>query len=77
MDASNWDAGRPVRVRLTRKLAEILNGIDLRRVKPGEELELPAHDAELLIAEGWASPVERADEKASRAPRTHKGAADT
>jgi hypothetical protein len=58
-----------VKIRLNRKLADILNGIDVRRVKAGEELDLSAHDAELLVAEGWASYVERADDKPRRKPR--------
>jgi hypothetical protein len=52
----------PVRVRLTRKFAEALNGIDLSRAKAGEELELSEREAELLVAEGWALPLDTADD---------------
>jgi hypothetical protein len=57
------------KVRLTRKFAQIINGIDLSRVRAGEELELSDHDARLLIAEGWAAPIESADDKPPRQKR--------
>jgi hypothetical protein len=47
-----------IRVRLTRKFAQRINGIDLSRVRTGEELDLPAREAQLLIAEGWAAPID-------------------
>ena len=52
-------AGHPLllRVRLVRKFAERLNGVDLSRVRVGDCLELPAKDARLLVAEGWAELV--------------------
>ena len=46
-------------VRLTRKYAEVLNGISLSGHDVGDRLPLPARDARLLIAEGWASPDHR------------------
>jgi len=48
-----------VRVRLTKKLAECLDGVDLTRCRVGDALNLPAHEAQLLIAEQWATPAER------------------
>ena len=45
------------RVRLIRKFAEKINGIDLSHAATGDELELSARDAEMLIAEGWATPI--------------------
>lgn len=45
---------RSTRVRLTRKLANLLNGIDLSGFSVGDHLDLPPRDAWLLIAEGWA-----------------------
>jgi hypothetical protein len=39
---------------LTRKLAEILDGVDLTRYSVGEVLDLPVSQARLLLAEGWA-----------------------
>ena len=44
----------PVRLRLTRKLAEALNGIDLSRAKQGEVIEATEREAAVLMAEGWA-----------------------
>jgi hypothetical protein len=41
-------------VRLTRKYAEMIDGVNLSHAHVGDRLDLPAHDAEMLIAEGWA-----------------------
>ena len=46
-------------VRLTRKLAHAIDGIDISRYRVGEILTLQAAAARLLIAEGWAEMVER------------------
>ena len=43
-----------LRVRLTRKYADMIDGVDLTEAHVGDQLELPQHDAEVLIAEGWA-----------------------
>jgi hypothetical protein len=48
-----------MRVRLLKKLAEIIDGVDLSRRAVGDEFRVKAHDAYLLIAEGWAEPVEK------------------
>jgi hypothetical protein len=56
----------PVKVRLTRKFAQVIDDIDLSNAQAGEELVLSERDAEVLIAEGWAAPVERADDKSLR-----------
>jgi len=45
-----------MRIKLTRKLADTLDGIDVSRNRAGDILELTRHEAELLIAEGWAEP---------------------
>jgi hypothetical protein len=45
-----------MRVRLTRKLAEAIDGVDLSGHSVGETFDLPRRDARLLIAEGWAQP---------------------
>ena len=44
-------------IRLTHKFAERLDGIDLSHRSVDEIFDLPLHDAELVIAEGWATPV--------------------
>ncbi len=54
-----------MRVRLVRKLADRIDGIDLSRRCVGEVLDLRAADARLLIAEGWAVGVEARDRKVS------------
>jgi hypothetical protein len=46
-----------IRVRLTKKLADALNGIDLTSARVGDVLCLPQRDAQVLIAEGWAIAV--------------------
>ena len=61
-----------VRVRLTRKFAQAINGIDLSKARAGETLDLSKRDAEILIAEGWASPVAIAHDKPARS-KTSKG----
>jgi len=43
-----------MQVRLIRKFAECLNGVDLSHYHVGDVLDLPSREAELLIAEGWA-----------------------
>jgi hypothetical protein len=44
-------------VRLTRKLANCLDGIDVSAYQNGDVVDVTRQEAELLIAEGWASPV--------------------
>ena len=46
-------------VRLTRKFAEMIDGVNLTDAHVGDRLNLPQHDAEVLIAEGWAEPAPR------------------
>ena len=41
-------------IRLTRKLANFLDGVDVSDRHAGDVFELPTCDAHLLIAEGWA-----------------------
>lgn len=43
-----------MRVRLTRKLAREIDGIDLSNYDVGDTMDLPTSKARLLIAEGWA-----------------------
>ena len=51
------DGARSRRVHLTRKLAECVDGIDLSKHREGDVLDLGPHEADLLIAEGWAEPI--------------------
>jgi hypothetical protein len=48
-----------VKVRLTRKHAERIDGIDLSGRKPGDLLELNPAEARLLVLEQWAIPERR------------------
>jgi hypothetical protein len=43
-------------VRLIRKYAERIDGVDLEGAAVGDRLLLPPREADLLIAEGWAEP---------------------
>jgi hypothetical protein len=44
-------------VRLTRKLAQVIDGIDLTDHEVGELISLSPLEARVLIAEGWAEPI--------------------
>jgi hypothetical protein len=58
-------------VRLTRKFAQMIDGVDLTDANVGDELNLSPRDADVLIAEGWAErtrhPRRRADDFQSKA----------
>ena len=43
-----------MRIRLTRKLADCLDGVDVSRYSVGDVLDLPEREAALLVAEEWA-----------------------
>ena len=58
--------GMRVQVRLTKKLAEVIDGIDLSDRRVGDVVDLPRHDAEILLAEGWASAVDSAPSAGAR-----------
>jgi hypothetical protein len=51
-------------VRLIRKHAEMIDGVNLENAAVGDRLELPKRDADVLIAEGWAERT--ADERRVR-----------
>ncbi len=46
-----------MRIRLVRKFANILNGIDLSNLKVGDVVDMAPHHAAMLVAEGWAQDV--------------------
>jgi hypothetical protein len=52
----------PRRVRLIRKLADRLDGVDLSAYEAGDIITLRGSNAALLLAEGWAVPIHLADE---------------
>ena len=45
-----------MRVRLIRKLADCLDGIDVKDREVGDVLDLAPADAVILVAEGWVTP---------------------
>ena len=57
-----------MRVRLTRKLADEIDGIDLKGQTVGDVFELPEREARVLLAEEWAIPDSRAAERPRQVP---------
>lgn len=47
-----------MRIRLTRRLANFMDGIDMSRLSVGDVIDVAPHDGAMLIAEGWAVRVE-------------------
>ena len=47
------------RIRLTRKLAAVVNGVDLSSRKVGDIIELSDALARMMIAERWAEPADQ------------------
>ena len=41
-------------VRLTKKLADLVNGLDISHCVEGDVIDLPVRHAQMLINEGWA-----------------------
>ena len=64
-----------MRIRLTRKFAERIDGVDLSRSRVGDVMDLPVHEARTLIAEGWA--VLEDESRTGRAVHRNRPAADT
>lgn len=62
-----------VAVRLTHKYADVIDGVDLSGHHVGERLCLSAGEARLVIAEGWAEPVDD-DDRRHRAGRAERAA---
>ena len=57
-----------MKVRLTRKYAERIDGIDLSGRQPGDLLDLPPNEARIIVAEEWAV-LERRERQTSTGPR--------
>jgi len=51
--------GFGMKVRLTRKLAQVLNGVDLSNHGVGDIIDLPGRKGRMLVAEGWAAEERR------------------
>jgi hypothetical protein len=48
-------------IRLTRKLAATLNGLNVSNVSVGEVIVVSDADAAMMVAEGWAEPISTSD----------------
>ncbi len=48
-----------MKVVLTRKLADAMDGVDVAAYQVGDVLDLTAAEAGLLVAEDWATPERR------------------
>ena len=61
-----------MKLRLTRKFAEFIDGIDLSNVRPGDLFDVPAREGAVLLAEGWAvrARLVTAPAKAADRPRS-------
>jgi hypothetical protein len=58
-----------MRVRLTRKLADAIDGVDLRGHEVDEVFDVPSRDARLLMAEEWAIAERRSADLPHRIER--------
>ena len=61
-----------MKVRLSRVLADYLDGIDVRNRRAGDVLDLPDAEARLLIAEQWAIPERRSTDRPPPGPERRK-----
>lgn len=62
-----------INVRLTRKLAARMDGVDVSKVKVGDVLELPDEQAMRMVKSGWAERVAETKRlKAARGKRKAK-----
>jgi hypothetical protein len=59
-----------VRVRLTKKLAERIDGVDLAGRHVGDVMNLTESEAQLLVAEEWAQPIAQDRRRGDRHPRS-------
>ena len=57
-----------MRVLLIKKLAEVIDGVDLSSRRVGDVLDVPVVEAKLLLAEKWAILDRRAPDRPKRWP---------
>ncbi len=57
-----------MKVRLQKKYANHIDGVDLSNCKPGDVVDLPAEKAQLIVAEKWAIPERREKPDAPHSP---------
>src|SRR5690349_7855426 len=63
---SCFGARKPMKVRLIRKLADQLDGVNVSQQRVGDVLDLRPEQARVLVAEGWATSNERRQTSAAR-----------
>jgi hypothetical protein len=63
-----------MQVRLTRKLADRLDGVDVSAYNSGDVLDITRREAELLIAEGWAMPLDSGSVDAAKSSPSYESA---
>ena len=66
-----------MRIRLTRRLASSIDGIDLSARRVGDVFDLTGAEGELLIAEGWAMRIAPRTSSASARSGTAAGTAES
>jgi len=54
-----------MRLLLTRKFADQIDGVNLKAYEVGDVIDLPVTEGRLLIAERWAIPERRKEERLS------------
>jgi len=59
-----------MQIRLVRKLANWLDGVDVTSYNSGDVLDVTRREAELLIAEGWAKPLDSGSVDAAKSTRS-------
>lgn len=47
-----------MKIRLERKFAELINDVNISKYRVGDVVDLPLHDAKMLLAEGWATALD-------------------
>ena len=47
-----------MKIRLDRKFAELIDDVNISKYRVGDVIDLPAHDAKMLLAEGWATALD-------------------
>jgi len=54
-----------MKIQLERKFAELIDDMNISKYRVGDVIDLPWHDAKMLVAEGWAIPI---DEESAPVP---------
>ena len=58
----------PVYVRLTKKLANVMDGVDVSHARTGDILNVSDSHGKMLIAEEWAEPFDSTDSGSTSSP---------